>query len=187
MGPARAPSRPRDCPDPPNRAILGAMSEAHRVLSWPASVSPGFNESDIHVWRVRLDVPDTRVARLERTLSPDEKERIGRLRAEPDRLRATASRGLLRHVLAGYAGAPPAELRFTYGPGGKPELQAVAGAPALHFNTAHSGDWLLVAVGRVGTLGVDIERIRPIVRWERVVATRVFRTGEAPDRGARPG
>jgi 4'-phosphopantetheinyl transferase len=144
------------------------MSEAHRVLSWPASVSPHLSDSDIHVWRARLDVTHTRLAPLERTLSSDERERIGRLRAEPDRLRATASRGLLRHVLAEYAGTPAAELRFTYGPGGKPELHGVAEAPSLHFNTAHSGDWLLVAVGHARSIGVDIERIRPIVRWERV-------------------
>jgi 4'-phosphopantetheinyl transferase len=149
------------------------MSEAHRVLSWPASISPDFGESDIHVWQARLDVTLASRANLERTLSPDERERIDRLRAESDRLRATASRGLLRHILAGYAGKPAAELRFTYGPGGKPELQGIASAPPLHFNTAHSGDLLLVAVGRARSLGVDIERIRPIVRWERV-ARRAF-------------
>ena len=177
---AIAPSCPRDCPDPPNRAILGAMSDAHRVLSWPASISPDFGESDIHVWLAGLDVTRASLASLERTLSPDERQRIARLRAESDRLRATTSRGLLRHILAGYAGKPAAALRFDYGPGGKPELQEVTSSPSLHFNTAHSGDWLLVAVARARPLGVDIERIRPIVRWERV-ARRAFSAKERLD------
>jgi 4'-phosphopantetheinyl transferase len=133
--------------------------------------------SDIHVWTARLDIAPSSRRRLEETLSPDERERIERLRSEADRRRATASRGLLRHVLAGYAGAPAAELRFTYGPGGKPGLCGAPGGESLHFNTAHSGDWLLVAVGRAGSLGVDIERIRPIARRERV-ARRAFSEGE---------
>jgi 4'-phosphopantetheinyl transferase len=125
------------------------------------------------VWTARLDVAPSSRRRLEETLSPDERERIDRLRSAADRLRATASRGLLRHILAGHVGAPAGELRFTYGPGGKPGLIGAAGGEPIHFNAAHSGDWLLVAVGRAGSLGVDIERVRPIVRRERV-ARRAF-------------
>lgn len=165
-----------------------SQGNALRPASEPAAAGAELCNSDIHVWTARLDVAHTSRRQLERTLSPDERERIGRLRADSDRLRAAASRGLLRHVLAGYAGIPPAELRFTYGGGGKPGLRPSTDREPLHFNTAHSGDLLVVAVGRAPFLGVDIERLRPIVRWERV-ARRAFSSGErqeiealAPDR-----
>ncbi|NNK47342.1 MAG: 4'-phosphopantetheinyl transferase superfamily protein [Gemmatimonadetes bacterium] len=142
----------------------------------PRSHSAGFGRRDLHVWKADLDASPGRLARFEQTLGPDERARIGRLRAEADRRRATASRGLLRHVLSEYAGIPAAELRFAYGPAGKPELTESADGASLYFNTAHSGDVLLVAVGRA-SLGVDVERVRPIARWERV-ARRAFSENE---------
>ena len=150
---------------------------AFTTLSEPHGPSTDLGAADIHVWKAGLDLSRDVLGRLERTLSPDERERIGRLRSEPDRLRATASRGLLRYILSGYAGEPAAELRFAYGPAGKPELAEAASGEPIRFNTAHSGDLLLVAVGRAPSLGVDVERIRPIVRWERV-AGRAFSGGE---------
>lgn len=144
-----------------------------RTVARPASVKRGLSVSEIHVWKASLDVPDAQLEALAGTLAPDERERIGRLRAEADRRRATASRGLLRHILAGYVGMAAAELRFAYGPAGKPELSGAADGESLHFNTAHSGDLLLVGLGREPSLGIDVERIRPVVRWERV-ARRAF-------------
>jgi len=148
-------------------------SPSFHTLARPDRLSIGLGVTDIHVWRADLDVPRDLLGQHERILAPDERERISRLRADADRRRATASRGLLRHILAGYAGEQAAELSFTYGPAGKPELSRTVDGEPLHFNTAHSGDLLLVAVGRVSSLGIDVEQVRPIVRWERV-ARRAF-------------
>ena len=156
------------------------------TVAQPASVSRGLSDSEIHVWKASLDVPHRQLEAFARTLGSDEQERIARLRFEPDRFRATASRGLLRHVLAGYAGTPPAELRFAYGPAGKPELLGAAGRRPLSFNTAHSGDLLLVAVGRAPSMGIDVERIRPVPRWEHV-GRRVFSGEEMRRIEALPG
>ena len=153
------------------------MTPQFHSLSRPQFAGTDLGASDIHVWKAGLDLSGDVRGRLERTLSPDERERIGRLRSEPDRLRATASRGLLRHILAGYAGRPAEELVFTYGLAGKPELSSATDRESVSFNTAHSGDLLLVAVGRAPSLGIDVERIRPIVRRERV-ARRAFSAEE---------
>ena len=153
------------------------MTPQFHNLSRPQFASTDLGDCDIHVWKTRLDLSRDALGRLERSLSPDERRRFGRLRAEPDRLRATASRGLLRHILAGYAGRPAEELVFTYGLAGKPELSEAASGGTLRFNTAHSGDLLLVAVGQASSLGIDVERIRPIVRRERV-ARRAFSAEE---------
>jgi 4'-phosphopantetheinyl transferase len=146
---------------------------AFHTLSRPHGLSADLGESDIHVWKARLDVPRERLAQLERTLSPGERQRAASRRVEADRRRATASRGLLRHVLAAYSGGAAAELRLTYGPAGKPRMPAAASDEPLHFNTAHSGDVLLIAIGRIPSLGIDVERIRPIARFENV-ARRAF-------------
>ena len=180
----------RSCPQLPKRAILGAMSEApgcqrFSVGSRLARVSPGLGESDMHVWSAGLDVTSASLGQFEATLAPDEHERIGRLHAEVDRRRAIASRGILRQILAGYAEESAPELRFAYSRAGKPELSGAADSRPVHFNTAHSGDLLLVAVGRVPSIGIDVERIRPIVRWERV-ARRAFSVEERREIEALP-
>ena len=143
------------------------------ALSRPHGASADLGESDIHVWRSRLEIPRADLRKLERTLTAGERERITSLASEVDRRRATASRGLVRNILAGYVERPAAELAFTYGPAGKPEMSVAGRGEPLHFNSTHSGDVLLVAVGRVPSLGIDVERIRPVARFERV-ARRAF-------------
>jgi 4'-phosphopantetheinyl transferase len=143
------------------------------ALSRPHGASADLGESDIHVWRSRLEIPRGDLGKLERTLTAGERERITSRASEVDRRRATVSRGLLRNILAGYVERPAAELAFTYGPAGKPEMSAAGRGEPLHFNSTHSGDVLLVAVGRVPSLGIDVERIRPVARFERV-ARRAF-------------
>jgi 4'-phosphopantetheinyl transferase len=153
------------------------MTSQFRNVSRPQFASTDLGDCDIHVWKARLDLSRDALGRLERSLSPDERQRFGRLRAEPDRRQGAASRGLLRYILSGYAGRPAEELVFTYGLAGKPELSEAADGGTLRFNTAHSGDLLLVALGRAPSLGIDVERIRPIVRRERV-ARRAFSAAE---------
>ena len=148
-------------------------SVAFHALSRQHGASADLGESDVHVWRARLEVQSEGLRQLERTLTPGELERITNLASEVDRRRATASRGFLRNILAGYVERPAAEIAFTYGPAGKPEMSAAEHGEPLHFNSTHSGDVLLVAVGRVPSLGIDVERIRPVARFERV-ARRAF-------------
>lgn len=78
-----------------------------------------------------------------------------------DRNRFVAGRALLRLVLSRHLDAGPRDLRFCYGPHGKPGL-AAAGAD-LRFNLAHS-DAVAVCVVTRGAcdIGVDVERVRPI-------------------------
>jgi len=81
-----------------------------------------------------------------------------------DRHRYQVAHALLRRVLAGHTGIPPARLRFTRQP--CPRCGAARGRPALagdgapHFSMARSGDAIAIAVASV-PVGIDIERIRP--------------------------
>jgi 4'-phosphopantetheinyl transferase len=70
-------------------------------------------------------------------------------------------------------------LQFQYGEFGKPSL---AGAlhPPVQFNVSHSGDLVLIALGRGGALGVDIERMRMDVAAHQIAA-RFFSARERGD------
>lgn len=70
-----------------------------------------------------------------------------------------AARWALRHVLARYLDAEPAEIALALDPDGKPRL--AEGADRLHFNLSHSGGLALLAISGKHPVGVDVEEVRP--------------------------
>jgi 4'-phosphopantetheinyl transferase len=91
-------------------------------------------------------------------LTPEERARAERFRQEDDRRRHILGRGLLRTMLARRLVRAPESLVFGANPNGKPTL---ADADGIAFNVSHSGDYVLVAVGRAAAIGVDVEQWRP--------------------------
>jgi 4'-phosphopantetheinyl transferase len=72
--------------------------------------------------------------------------------------------------LGRYLGLKPGQLRFCYGPHGKPSLAPPLEEEALRFNVSHSQGLALFAVARGRELGVDLEYVRPIAEVEQIVA-----------------
>lgn len=96
-----------------------------------------------------------------RYVSPDEKQRAGRLQEQRKREQFLAARGLLRTILGGYLGTKPEELQFAVGENGKPHLSGSGGSnEQIHFNLSHSGDLFLLAVATDQEVGVDLEQLR---------------------------
>ena len=124
--------------------------------TWHPAPHPPLGARDVHVWRIRLD--GGRAADLSPLLSPDEQERANRFRFAENRQSYMVAHGMLRQILARYAGASAAALVFRTGEYGKPSLHAASGARPLEFNLSHSGDYALLAVSRAGPVGVDVER-----------------------------
>ena len=89
--------------------------------------------------------------------SKERKAKIDRYRFQKDKMLSLGADALLRHALqeAGYA---VEEMTLDYGGHGKPYLP---GAEEFHFNLAHSGEYVMLAVSDA-EIGCDIERIRPV-------------------------
>ena len=141
------------------------------ILNWPPP--PAQRElrgSQIHVWAASLQPLPAQLSAWSNSLSPDEQVRAARFHFERDRDRFIAARGFLRAVLAGYTRLDSARLEFVYGPKGKPALAEAYGGAELFFNLAHSDDLALVAVTRLGNLGIDVERLRPVSDAEGIAA-----------------
>lgn len=113
------------------------------------------------VWWVRVE--DVRPEHDD-LLDDEDLRRRARLRCAGDRLRTTAAWAVTRLVLGGLAGMPPATVRVdracpACGAGhGKPRLAAALG---LHLSVSHAAGLAVLAVGRDGPVGVDVERIGP--------------------------
>ena len=127
---------------------------------------------EVHVWRVELAQVAPAEQRWEPILSADERTRAARFHFSRDRQRYTATRALLRMILAGYAESDPKELMFDYSKTGKPSLNS-AKNEKVEFNVSHSGEVALLAFTRGREVGVDVEQIRENFDHE-AIARRFF-------------
>jgi 4'-phosphopantetheinyl transferase len=138
------------------------------------------DDHTIHVWPVRLLGSDADLAAFDRVLAPDERARAARFAVSHLRRNYMFSRGALRMLLSTYAGTPPADLSFTYGPQGKPSSPG-----RVRFNASHSGDHALYAFTLDSEVGVDIEGIRRIPELQQI-ARQFFCRAEESDLLALP-
>lgn len=125
----------------------------------PKDALPG---GEVHVWIANVNVPAPLAARLEDTLSHDERSQAGRFVFEHHRRRYSAAHGILRDILARYVAKEPREIVFSLNAFGKPFLPEGDENRRLFFNMSHAGDLVVVALARDRLIGVDVEFIRPV-------------------------
>lgn len=140
---------------------------------------------EVHVWRASLDLAADRIASLSQYLNSDELSRAARYRFQKDRDRFVVARGVLRSLLGLYLRLEPSLLRFQYGPYGKPAVFTVAGQTSINFNVSHAGGLALYAFAWDREVGIDIERVQPIVGIMEL-AQPVFSPGEIATLGSLP-
>ena len=133
----------------PGNPILNPWQTVHSI--------PPLSDKELHIWRIDLPLSPAVLAFCHSLLTPEESERANRRRQLQARQQFIAGRGALRRILAAASGLDPHLIPITAAPGGKPELIN----SDIAFNVAHSGDTILIAVHRGGTIGIDIERVDP--------------------------
>lgn len=139
------------------QATIAAMPASD--LSWTSCTAalPALADGEVQVWWGDLGGAPWWEPLFD-VLSAEEHQRAARLRFAADRLRTLSARALARVLLAANGAGPARDLVFASGPHGKPYL--AKGPSDLHFNLAHSGRVVLVAVARTREVGVDVEQIR---------------------------
>jgi len=137
----------------------------------PANVL--LSESDVHLWFSSLDLPLPSLQQLELLLDGEERERANGFCFERERARFVVGHGLLRRILGHYLGVESSELCFDYGSRGKPSLSEGFGGGRIQFNLAHSGGYVIYAVTLDRKIGVDLERVVPVVELKQI-ANRFF-------------
>jgi 4'-phosphopantetheinyl transferase len=88
-------------------------------------------------------------------LSEEERLRAARFRYEADHARFVQAHAFLRRVLGELVARPPTDLRFGKLTDGKPYLEDCD----LELSFAHCRGLAVVAAGREGPLGVDVEEV----------------------------
>lgn len=148
------------------------------MTTWPAAPAdlPAL-EQTVHVWVVRLDDANVDLDDGRELLSPDERDRAARFHFERDRRRYLIAHIALHRILSRYLEIDPARLFFELGANGKPKMPAALTSQAIEFNLSHSHELALIAVNRVGELGVDTEYVKPDFKFQEI-AERFFTARE---------
>jgi 4'-phosphopantetheinyl transferase len=134
-------------------------------------------EDEAHVWLTGLNLRPSLLENLRNTLSTDELARANRFYFEKDRHHFIAARGFLRVILGRYLKLKPDSLKFIYTPHGKPEIANEVDYSYLKFNLSHSHGLALYAVTIGREIGIDIERVRANLSFDKI-AKRFFTTAE---------
>ena len=69
---------------------------------------------------------------------------------------------MLRHILATYVAARPADISFSANEFGKPFLDERFASSGIYFNVSHSKNLVVIGVAFDRQIGVDVEFVRPI-------------------------
>ncbi|MBW4642228.1 MAG: 4'-phosphopantetheinyl transferase superfamily protein [Goleter apudmare HA4340-LM2] len=132
------------------------------MTNWlPAPTDLTLLPDDVHVWRIDLEQPESKLENFAATLSSDELARAQRFYFQEHRQRFIAGRGTLRAILGCYLGIAPGEVAFDYQSRGKPVLADKLADSGLAFNLSHSQGLGLCGVS-YRQIGVDLEYVRPI-------------------------
>jgi len=142
-----------------------------------ASANVRLDSNHVDIWRISTQLDGRQLAHFESVLSARQRERAARLKVDDKRTQYIIAQGLTRRIL-GRATAVPAEaIEFTRGPKGKPYLGNASAEADIQFNMTHTSHMALIAVTRQREIGIDIERIRQNLAWEKL-ARRYFSARE---------
>jgi 4'-phosphopantetheinyl transferase len=131
----------------------------------------------IDVWQSPVRLPAEQLEKYANSLSAEERQRAAKF-AIPDKYEEyVVSHGLLRKSLAHVLGRAVSEFEFDYGASRKPFLKKTDASQNPVFNISHSHGQVLVAISMNRNIGVDIEKIRNNVEYEKL-ALRFFSAAE---------
>jgi 4'-phosphopantetheinyl transferase len=147
---------------------ISILQKVGNSVSWlPSPELLMLKNNEVHVWRASLEVRASLAKTLNQILSDDELSRAKRFHFQKDRDHYIIARGLLRTILGKYLRMKPEELRFCYGPFGKPSLEEKIG-DTLRFNASRSHGLALFAFSLHRDMGVDLEYIRSGFSFENI-------------------
>ncbi len=131
----------------------------------------------IDVWLTRIDLSDEEIKKYVETLSEDEKVRAAKFSVPYKYDEYVVSRGLLRKALSHVLKQDPLDFQFEYTESNKPYLSQKNINGSIAFNLSHSHGRALIAISVDRNMGIDIEKIRPEVEYEKL-AGRFFSEAE---------
>ncbi len=113
---------------------------------------------EVYALKIPTLLEDILVDRLMRAVSPEQRERLGRMHSRDEVRRSVLAELLLRALVAERRGDGGSVFAIERGDYGKPYLRHM---PGLQFALSHAGRWVVCALDN-HPVGVDVEEKRPL-------------------------
>jgi 4'-phosphopantetheinyl transferase len=127
------------------------------LSNWiPVDALPPLEADEVQLWRIQLNGTPDPSERYNSLLTSSEQAHGSRFRLDQARQHFIVGRACLRTLLGNAFGADCHSIEIGTGAHGKPETRFF-NASKIFFNVAHSKNTILIALGRQGALGVDVE------------------------------
>ena len=136
-------------------------------IEWKNEFNKEFNsDSTIDIWKIPVFTDHALLDFLQKTLHKEEIEKLSRFHQQKDKQRFITSHGVLRFLLGKYLKLSPEKIQFVSGPNKKPLLKSNQN---IHFNIAHSGDWILITISNF-PIGIDVEKIDDDFSYQEILS-----------------
>jgi 4'-phosphopantetheinyl transferase len=122
---------------------------------------------EVHIWTGRSVADPAVLDRFRVMLCAAEMARADALKFARHRHEFVSSHALLRMIAGAHLGVAPGEVRFGSNLYGRPRILNPTAEP-LHFSLSHSDGLIVIALSKHESVGIDVERIRPIAGLESV-------------------
>lgn len=122
---------------------------------WSPGTCSKLHSMEVHLWRIRLNLPLVELSHLEKKLTAKEKMKASKYLHQKDRNSFIIGQACTKKLVAQYLNIEVSQVIFQIGMNGKPYIPI---HHKLHFNLSHSGEWVFIAFGSQ-ELGIDLEKI----------------------------
>ena len=96
-------------------------------------------------------------------LSDNEINRANEMKSQEKKRQFIITRGITKRVLATSLGRIPSQINLLYNQHGKPFIDDKYKDYTIEFNASHSGLYGLIAITLNNKVGVDIQKIKPVI------------------------
>jgi 4'-phosphopantetheinyl transferase len=155
---------------PPHEDVL--TPEPWRLNDPPPERSQTCNKPQVFLINTKEDLDPEKRAELMATLSCLEKQRLCSYQLPADQERFLRGRGGLRQLLSKWTEQPAHEIEISTNNQGKPFCHQ-----GPQFNISHSHNIILLAAHKKHAIGIDLERIDPLIDW-RAIGNRMLSEAE---------
>ncbi|MGK0298827.1 MAG: 4'-phosphopantetheinyl transferase [Gammaproteobacteria bacterium] len=142
------------------------MSNTWKITKNDLSLSPDC----IDLWRIDLNREDDNIFMHAQNLSKEENARADKYISGKKSREFIITRSTLRNILGHLLKTNPRKFEFTYTKHGMPRLSPDTGYTEINFNVSHSYDFALIAITLNQPVGIDIEKIRTDIDFEKLAA-----------------
>jgi len=142
------------------------MRNTWNITANDLSLSPGC----IDLWKVDLNREDNNIFMHAQNLTKEENARAEKYISGKKSREFIITRSTLRNILGHLLKTNSQKFEFTYTKHGMPMLSPTTGYAEINFNVSHSYDIALIAITINQPVGIDIEKIRTDIDFEKLAA-----------------